>query len=87
MVPFSTSSRARSVVSATYISRAMRHSERSGVRPVTAAPASTASQWLVRVTGGTRLMLRGSQPFSPASSRVSDLADTPATPMGGWGFW
>ena len=36
---------------------------------------------------GTRLMLMGIQPRSPASTSVSELDDRPATAMGGYGSW
>ena len=46
-MPLSAVSRASSSVSATQMSRTMRHSEREGgFCPVSAAPSSTASQWL-----------------------------------------
>src|SRR5438067_1745481 len=52
-----------------------------------AARAATGSQWETRVGSGTKLMLIGIQPRSPARMSVSDLALSPATAIGGCGCW
>ena len=56
------------------------------MRPLRAAPCSTDSQWLPTYVG-FRFRLIGQKPRSPASFSVSEPLLTPATPIGGCGFW
>src|ERR671937_2663577 len=59
----------------------MRHVLRSATRPARFAPASTPSQCVFKMRGGTKLIDIGMYPRSPASTSVSEFADTPATQL------
>src|SRR5688572_11627781 len=67
--------------------RETRQSARLGVRPAFVAASAYPCQWVLRTRVGTKLMLIGIQPRSPAIPSVSDFSETPATAIGGCGFW